>query len=75
MELELTRTESRVGRLLLAGNGLLHLLAPGLLLGLASLAYDLALDVRFEPGEGARRRVRLVGAALLAAAVATRRRE
>ncbi len=50
-----------------------HLLIPGLLLRAARLGYGLVLDVAFEPREGARRRVRLLGigfglAAVIAAA-------
>ncbi|MFC4357601.1 hypothetical protein ACFO0N_06510 [Halobium salinum] len=74
MDLDLTRTESWLGRLFLLGNGLVHLLAPGLLLWLASVGYDRALDVRFEAGDDSKRRVRLVGAGFLAAAALVRRR-
>jgi len=67
-------TSDRDRRLAAAGLALLaaaHLLVPGLLLRAARLGYGLALDVRFEPGERSRGRVRLVGVGLgLAAALA-----
>ncbi|WP_262179310.1 hypothetical protein [Haloarcula laminariae] len=53
--------------------GVVHLLAPGVLLRLASRAYRLVLAVEFDPKPGAKRRVRLVGVAFLAVAVALRR--
>ncbi|MEF8851369.1 MAG: hypothetical protein V5A44_01870 [Haloarculaceae archaeon] len=46
--------------------GLAHLLAPGVLLWTARVAYDRVLDVRFEPRDSAPNRVRLVGAAMVA---------
>ena len=46
--------------------GLGHLLVPGLLLWLAGWGYDRILDVRFEPGERTKRRVRLVGFGMIA---------
>ncbi|MFB6173797.1 MAG: hypothetical protein ABEI39_04065 [Halobacteriales archaeon] len=45
--------------------GLLHLLAPEVLLSTAAWAYDRVLAVEFDPREGATRRVRLVGLAFL----------
>lgn len=53
--------------------GLLHLLAPRTLLGVAAAAYDRVLAVDFDPRDGAVRRVRLVGLAFLAGAVAIAR--
>lgn len=47
--------------------GVVHLLRPGALLATARVAYDLALDVRFEPRDGAALRVRLAGLAMAAA--------
>jgi hypothetical protein len=47
--------------------GGIHLLLPGTLLATGRVAYDLALRVRFEPRDGAHRRVRVVGAAMVAA--------
>lgn len=61
-------------RLVAAGLALVaaaHLLVPGLLLRAAGLGYGRVLDVRFEPRDGARRRVQLLGVGFgLAAAVA-----
>ena len=51
----------------LIATGLVHVLVPGLLLWLAGWGYDRILDIRFEPGEQTKRRVRLVGAGMIAA--------
>ena len=64
-----------LGRTRLAGvglvaAGLLHLLAPRLLLWLARHGYRLTLRVHLAPGEGAPRRVRLVGLGMLTVGVA-----
>lgn len=53
--------------LLLLVAGLAHLLAPGILLAIASRGYRQFLRVEFEPGLGAPRRVRLVGIGMIAA--------
>jgi uncharacterized protein YjeT (DUF2065 family) len=45
--------------------GVVHLVWPGRLLWTGQAAYGLALDVRFEPRQKARGRVRLVGAAMV----------
>jgi len=53
--------------------GVVHLLAPGVLLRLAGRAYRLVLAVEFDPKPGAKRRVRLVGLGFLAVAAVLRR--
>ena len=53
--------------------GMVHLLAPGPLLWLGKLAYRWGLAVEFDPKPGAKRRVRLFGAAFLTLAVVLRR--
>jgi hypothetical protein len=70
---DLTVTERRF---LWAGTalaGLLHLLAPGVLLSVARAGYRALLDVEFTPQSAARRRVRVAGVGLLALAAAVRR--
>jgi uncharacterized protein YjeT (DUF2065 family) len=47
--------------------GLVHVLAPRLLLGTARVGYDLVLDVEFEASGRSPRRVRVVGLGLVAA--------
>jgi len=47
--------------------GVAHLLVPGLLLWTAKVGYGIALDVEFDPGDASRRRVRLLGLAMVAA--------
>ncbi|WP_439028154.1 hypothetical protein [Haloarchaeobius sp. DT45] len=47
--------------------GVVHLVTPDRLLSLAGRSYDLLLDVAFEPREGARNRVRLLGLFFIAA--------
>lgn len=54
--------------------GLVHLLAPRSLLAVAARAYECLLGVDFEPRERAPRRVRAVGALLLAVGIALWRR-
>jgi len=74
MDVTLTPTERRAGSAALAASALAHLLAPGALLRIARWAYDRTFDVAFRPRSGARRRVRLVGAGMLALAAVIRRR-
>lgn len=63
----------RVSAAVSALAGLVHLTVPDRLLKLASWSYDRVLAVRFHPRENATRRVRLIGAAMIAsAAVLTR---
>jgi len=50
----------------LAALGVVHLLAPRVLLAVACQLYRLVLDVRFEPTERSPRRVRLVGICMVA---------
>ncbi|MFB6125897.1 MAG: hypothetical protein ABEJ79_01155 [Halolamina sp.] len=57
-------------RLALAVVGVVHLLAPDALLGVACVAYDRVLAVEFEPRPAATTRVRLVGVGFLAVAAA-----
>lgn len=71
--MDLTETERRVVWLGTLLAGVAHLVAPGLLLATARRGYRRVLAVRFDPEEGARRRVRGVGLALLALAAALRR--
>lgn len=66
MDLDLTDAERRLAAISLAASGVLHLLVPSRLLAAAGRGYDLALDVTFSPNDGATRRVRLVGLAILA---------
>jgi len=47
--------------------GVVHLLAPGLLLWLARRGYALVLDVDFSPGAATTRRVRGLGVAMILA--------
>ncbi|MCT9094999.1 hypothetical protein [Haloarchaeobius sp. HME9146] len=47
--------------------GVTHLVKADSLLSLASRSYDLLLDVEFEPRDGARNRVRLLGLFFIAA--------
>lgn len=54
--------------------GLLHLVAPRTLLGIAARAYDHVLAVDFQPRDGAGRRVRAVGVVLLVIGLALARR-
>jgi hypothetical protein len=53
--------------------GVVHLLAPGLLLRSGAVAYRWFLRVEFDPIPGAKQRVRLVGVGFLVAAAALRR--
>ena len=55
-------TGPRLAGLLLVVTGLAHLLAPTVLLNLASKSYSTVLDVDFEPQSGASTRVRALGA-------------
>ena len=48
--------------------GVVHLLVPDGLLGLARWSYDRVLAVRFQPRENAPRRVRAIGLAMLCGA-------
>ena len=73
MEVRLTDRERRLGEFLVAVAALVHLLAPRLLLGLATRAYRLGLAVEFEPTEAAPRRVRLVGVGMAVALAVARR--
>jgi len=65
--LTVPRTVVRLGGVGLVLAGLVHLLVPGVLLSTGRVAYDFGLDVRFEPQERARSRVRAVGLAMVAA--------
>jgi hypothetical protein len=65
--LTVPRTVVRLGGVGLVLAGFVHLLVPGVLLSTGRVAYDFALDVRFEPQEEARSRVRAVGLAMVAA--------
>ena len=56
-----------------AAAGLVHLLLPGVLLRVGGWAYRWALAVEFDPKQGAKRRVRLVGLGFLGLAAALRR--
>lgn len=47
--------------------GLVHVLAPGVLLQAARLGYEQILDVRFRPRDTATGRVRAIGLGMLAA--------
>jgi len=53
--------------------GVVHLLVPGLLLGVGQWAYGRLLAVEFDPKPGAKRRVRLVGVGFLLASFFLRR--
>jgi len=57
---------SRLAGLTLVASGVVHAVAPGLMLRLGRAGYDAALNVEFRPGEGSKRRVRLVGLAMAA---------
>jgi hypothetical protein len=59
-----------VAGLALVAAGLLHLLAPRLLLWLARHGYRLVLRVHLHPGEQAPRRVRAVGVGMVALGIA-----
>jgi hypothetical protein len=61
MQIDLSRTEGRLGLLGLGVFGVAHVLVPRLLLRIAQSAYGLALDVELSPRENAPRRVRWVG--------------
>jgi hypothetical protein len=61
MQVDLSRTEGRLGLLGLGAFGIAHVLVPRFLLRTARGAYGLALDVEFTPRENAPRRVRWVG--------------
>jgi hypothetical protein len=61
MQVDLSRTEGRLGLLGVGAFGLVHVLVPRFLLRAARSAYGLALDVEFTPRENAPRRVRWVG--------------
>lgn len=54
----------------LAALGVVHLLAPRVLLAVARGLYRAVLDVGFEPTERSPRRVRLVGVCMVAVGVA-----
>lgn len=58
---------SRPAGALLVLAGLLHLLAPGVLLWTGRVGYGAVLNVTFDPEDGAKRRVRLAGLGLVAA--------
>lgn len=60
-------TDSRPAGVALVLAGLGHLVAPGVLLWLGGLGYDAALNVDFDPQDGAKRRVRLAGLTMMAA--------
>lgn len=73
MHVELSATEKRLVIASLVLSGVVHLLVPERLLGVARRGYGLGLDVEFEPRSKAPRRIRLVGlASLFVAAVAHR---
>jgi hypothetical protein len=63
----------RTGGRLLVLVGLAHLLLPDLVLDLARTAYGRTLDVVLLPRDGATRRVRLAGVALVALGLAVAR--
>jgi len=71
MRVEATDRDRRLAAAGLALVAAAHLLVPGLLLRAAGLGYGLVLDVRFEPREGAHRRVRLLGVGFALAAAIT----
>jgi hypothetical protein len=71
--MRLSRTDRRLLSLGTALAGLVHLLVPGLLLRTARCGYRWVLAVEFRPRDGARRRVRVVGMALLAVSAVLRR--
>lgn len=52
----------------LSALGVVHLLAPRVLLGVARGLYRLLLDIRFEPTARSPRRVRVVGICMIATA-------
>ena len=60
--------ERRLLLLAIALAGSLHVLVPGRLLTTAEYGYRRVLDVEFRPRDGAKRRVRLVGVAMLGVA-------
>lgn len=60
-------TQPRIAGALLVVTGLVHLVAPTTLLGLAERSYKLVLSVDFEPRPGASTRVRALGLGLVAA--------
>ncbi|WP_336325542.1 hypothetical protein [Halovenus sp. HT40] len=60
-------TQPRIAGALLVVTGLVHLVAPTTLLGLAERSYRLVLSVDFEPRQGASTRVRALGLGLVAA--------
>ena len=60
-------TVARLVGAVLVVTGVAHLLRPGTLLETGEVAYGRVLDVGFRPREGASARVRLVGAAMVAA--------
>lgn len=71
--MQLTTLEQRLLWLGTVAVGALHLLVPGVLLRTAQWGYRLVLAVEFDPKPGAKRRVRLVGLAVLSAAEILRR--
>jgi len=73
MRLDLSAGERRLVRTALLAAGVAHLLVPELLLRGARFAYDRALDVRFVARDETTCRVRLVGLAMVVAAVVWRR--
>lgn len=60
-------TGPRLVGLLLVVTGVAHLLAPTILLQVASRSYRTVLNVEFDPLPGASRRVRAIGVGLVAA--------
>lgn len=73
MQFELTGGERALAEASLFVAALVHLLIPGALLAVARVTYRGVLCVEFDPKPGARRRVRLVGLALLTAVPLMRR--
>ncbi|WP_254832930.1 hypothetical protein [Haloglomus salinum] len=72
MRIEVSPLERRTGGWLLLLAGLAHLLAPNLTVDVVRAAYAETLDAAFIPRDGTNTRVRLVGAVLVAVAVAMR---
>lgn len=62
-----SETTARLAGVALVVAGIAHLLRPGRLLETARVGYDLVLRVRFEPRDGAKRRVRSLGVVMVAA--------
>lgn len=57
---------SRPAGLTLVASGLVHAVAPGLMLRLGRAGYGAVLNAEFRPRDGSKRRVRLIGLAMAA---------